>query len=230
METISYDYFSQYFKKTDEELNKPIECNGKVVTIGRDYGCNAMEVAQQLVDKLNTNEMFFGHPRRWQVVDSEVIRAVGKEMKMNLDRVTDLSTPQRKGLVDQLLSAFNEYQPHKELKRAMGGVISAYMERGNVVFVGRGAGFFAEESVNVLNVKLFAPLRYRVRMLMQKEGMSEDKAIELVELMDDKRSRFNEFLSGASELHYDILLDRSRISTNGIVNMLYSTLEEMPEF
>lgn len=225
METLTFDYFQKYFAlPSDKEEEEPIDVKGHIITLTREYGCNAMGIAEGLVKRLNESHIYLGHYKNWKVVNSEVIRQVSKELKMNKELMTEVSTQSKHSFFDKLLGSFDKYSSDADLKKALRGVIASYMQRGNVVFVGRGAGFYAPNHKSIHNIKLEANISYRAKRLMLKEGMSQSEAYDKIDEMDAKRTRFLRFLSGGRESSYSLIINRERLSTSGIVNMLYEAM------
>ncbi|GAA4838448.1 AAA family ATPase [Algivirga pacifica] len=228
MESLTYEYFQHYFE--EEQVNRPpfLKCNGFAVAISRDYGCDAMGVALSLMELLNADKTLSDNHKQWEIVDSEVIRQVGKELKLNTDKVTEISTA-NPGVIDQILKAFDAYDKDEALFKALRGVIDAYMQRGNVIFVGRGAGFYGQKIPNVLNVRLVGDLEYRIHALAQKQNITLDESRKTIREQGAKRERFIQMLSGETDVHYDLVMDREVFTTVGTAHFLKEALKAKKE-
>jgi CMP/dCMP kinase len=92
--------------------------------------------------------------------------------------------------------------------------IRAFGEQGNVVIVGRGAGIVLAHHSHVLSVMLRAPLEYRLRRVMQEEGVERDDALRQIQKVDTWQTRYIEQSYGVQwddASLYHLLLDTGKV-------------------
>src|SRR5438046_16793 len=161
----------------------------RVITIEREYGCGAGEIAGQLASRLG-----------WKLWDRELTAEIARvanvepsSVSMCEERVD--STFQRlvkvfwRGSYER--SANLEHQPFGPDRMVEVGehVMKDIAERGNCVIVGRGAPYFLRERDDAFHVFLYAPRAEKLRRLHE-IGRSQREAEELVDTIDQDRIIF----------------------------------------
>ena len=56
-------------------------------------------------------------------------------------------------------------------------VINSLASRGNTVIVGRGGQAILKDKVNVLHVRIIAPVTIRAERIMKSEGLTQEEAV-----------------------------------------------------
>ncbi len=96
--------------------------------------------------------------------------------------------------------------------------ILALARHGNIVIVGRCGFAVLKDYVDVLNVRLQAPLPSRIRRFMERENIADsDKAEATVKEGDKVRSAFVETFYGArwdAADAFDVVIDTDKVSAN----------------
>lgn len=168
----------------------------RVITIEREYGCGAGQIARQLASKLG-----------WKLWDQELTAEIARianvdpsAASMCEERVD--STFQRlvkvfwRGSYER--SAHLEHQPFGPDRMVEVGeeVMRDIADRGNCVIVGRGAPYFLRERPDVFSVFMYAPRAEKLRRI-QEQGRSLDDAEDLVDTVDRERILFVKHYFGA---------------------------------
>jgi cytidylate kinase len=162
----------------------------RILTIEREYGCGAAEIARQLAERLGwklwdqkiTEEIAaLAHVDRAQVerhgerLDSPIYRLAKVFWRGSYERALPLDDS-RAFDCDFMVSTMEK--------------ISARIAReGNAVVVGRGAPYFLRGRDDHFCVFLYAPRAEKIRRLVA-SGQSEEEAEELVDTVDDERRAF----------------------------------------
>lgn len=168
----------------------------RVITIEREYGCGAGQIARQLASKLG-----------WKLWDQELTAEIARianvdpsAASMCEERVD--STFQRlvkvfwRGSYER--SAHLEHQPFGPDRMVEVGeeVMRDIADLGNCVIVGRGAPYFLRERPDVFSVFMYAPRAEKLRRI-QEQGRSLDDAEDLVDTVDRERILFVKHYFGA---------------------------------
>ncbi|OHX66552.1 cytidylate kinase-like family protein [Flammeovirga pacifica] len=198
---------------------------GVIITISREYGSAVRKVGQMLVNKLNKEEIGFDllH-KKWILIDTSIVRDLSKELSLEYKDIAKYVPQEKKGLVEQLIHSFspsyNKLDGH--LDHALEAVLNAYFERGNVVILGRGAGFYAQELSNALRIKINSTFQFRIAQIMDNHGLSYQDA--KLKMLKNAKLR-NDFLDhvhkGKSE-SYTTVIDRSRLDDRTLADYLMS--------
>ena len=168
----------------------------RVITVEREYGCGAGEIAAQLASHLG-----------WKLWDrdltAEIARVANVEpssVSMCEERVD--STFQRlvkvfwRGSYER--SMHMDHQPFGPDRMVEVGaeVMKEIAERGNCVIVGRGAPYFLRERDDTFHVFMYACRAEKVRRL-QDLGKTRHDAEDLVDTVDRERILFVKHYFGA---------------------------------
>ncbi|AZQ63233.1 cytidylate kinase-like family protein [Flammeovirga pectinis] len=226
METNVY---TQLIKNLEYEfthsVSKKAQSEGTIITLSRDYGSGIKKVGEQLVKYLNKNEVGFNLLKKeWRLIDTTVIRDLSKELSLEYKLIEEYVPFEKKGIIEQLIHSFGPSYNKLDgkLSSTLKTIVHAYFERGNVVILGRGAGFFAEELDNALKIKVNSTMQFRIGHLMKAHNLNFDDA--KMKMLENSKLR-NDFLEhiqkGQTE-HYDTVIDRSRLDDATLTDYLYS--------
>lgn len=112
---------------------------------------------------------------------------------------------------------------------------SALAERalqGNFVYHGLAGHFLLHNVPNVLKIRLVAPLAYRLKSVMEKKQLTEEKAIKYIVNVDEKRKQWTKFLydvDWTDPMLYDLVINLDQISLNTACVMIMDAIDQ-PEF
>ena len=162
----------------------------KVLTIDREYGSGAAEIAQQIADRLGW--------KLWdQLLTSEVARYLECD-SFQVERHEERKDP----LYYRIFKAFlrgsyegSQITPQikmadaENIRRVSEQVVRKAANEGNVVIVGRGSAYYLRDRPDSFHVFVYAPFEEKVRRL-QHTGKSKEEAIELVQTVDRDRADF----------------------------------------
>ena len=109
--------------------------------------------------------------------------------------------------------------PHEKYVACLTRVVLAAARRGHAVFVGRGAQFLLPRQ-EVLAVRIISSPKYRVRQIMEKQGINEADARRHMAEVDEGRRQFVEqfFHHDITDPHlYDLVINVERCGKAGAV-------------
>jgi len=202
-----FDYFDTRHRQTI--MNKPSGSDGPVITISRLTGCDARQVAGQIVNILNRKE----DTKKWRWVDKDIIYDIAKELNTNSERVESFYKGYELSNLSEMIMAFSGgYVSDLSIKKAIRDVVLPMCKEGNIVLVGRGGVSIAQNITNSLHVRLIAPFYWRVENVMRKKEMDLAKAEEFIVDTDEKRhhliTNFLEKKSPNIDYLFDITVNR----------------------
>ena len=162
----------------------------KVLTIEREYGSGAAEIAQKLADGLGW--------KLWdQLLTDEIARRLECERR-DIEQQEERRDPLHYRLFKAFLRGSFEGSmnaPRMKIADAEGirqiteKLVRAAGSEGNCVIVGRGSAYYLHDLPDAFHIFIFAPFEEKVRRL-QKEGKSEEEAIQLASTVDQDRAAF----------------------------------------
>lgn len=177
-----------------------------IITISRGSCRRASEIAERLAKKLG-----------YECVAREILLKASKEFNI----------PEVK-LVHAIQDAPSIFDHLKDGKRKYTAFIREafleYIKKDNVVYHGFAGHFFTRDIPNILKVRIIANIEYRIKVVMEQENISEEKARKLIYNIDVERRKWSMYLYGidtnATEL-YDLVLQIDNLGLDDAVDFIY---------
>jgi cytidylate kinase len=162
----------------------------RIITIEREYGCGAGQIACQLAQRLG-----------WKLWDHALTEEIAKMANVEcaaVERCEERADSTFRRLVNSFLRG--SYESHMSAPGrepfntdrfvTVGQQVMENVARtGNGVIVGRGAPYFLRERSDVFHVFLYAPFPEKVRRL-RSLGKSQQEAEQLLDNIDRERIEF----------------------------------------
>jgi cytidylate kinase len=219
------DYFNRRYavdlKKEPEHFRKK---PGPFITISRETGCGANEVARALVDFLKKQ-----HSVKWKLINKEIIYQAAHRLQVDPKRVYEVIESEERTVVHEIIDALatRYYKNDRVVRKNVADILKFDARQGFVVIVGRGGVAVTKEIPNGLHIKLVAPLEWRVQQIRERKKMDRKEAERYIMESDQKRIHLLEQLSGkpVEQLFFDLIVNRERFSVDQTVRLLYQTME-----
>ena len=195
--------------------------NRMIITIGREYGSGGRELGEMLAKRLNI-----------AYYDKEILTRAAQESGI-CEEV--MEAHDEKGALRSLLGAgtigsamsgigYNMQIPmNQRIFQAQFDAITQLAQEGPCVFVGRCADYVLRGLPNVTHVFIYASPEHKTERIMRVEGVSEDKAREMIRKTDKQRkSYYNFFADGNWGLrsNYDLMLRTDGHSLEELVELI----------
>ncbi len=196
------------------------------VAISREFGCEALPLAQQLVQTLNER----GHPSiPWVSYDRELLDKVAEELHMQRD-VLDMLDGERRDEMSELFdNIINRKVADAVVVRKLAELIRTLAIHGHAVLVGRGSWFVTQDLRNGLHIRLVAPREWRIHTIAASRNLSIQEARKVVAEGEKQRNHYlNTFfvLDPEFPFHHDLVIDNSRFNLVQIVAIVFAALSE----
>ena len=177
-----------------------------IITISRGSYSRGKEIAEKLAEKLE-----------YECISREVLLKASK----------DFNVPEVK-LLHAIQDAPSVFDRVKDGKRKYTAFIREafleYIQRDNVVYDGFAGHFFTREIPNILKVRIIANLDYRIKVVMDRENISEENALKVIYRLDVERRKWSMYLYGidtnSTEL-YDMVLQIDSLGVDDAVDFLF---------
>jgi cytidylate kinase len=190
-----------------------------IVTISRQFGAGGSSVAAVVAAALGAD-----------VLDKKLIEEVAARLALRPSEV-EAQEERPRAFLERLLRSFSTlepgmgagwvppypdplFDPRKEIIHLTEQLIHEAAAGGNVVIVGRGAGFVLRENPAVFRVFLRAPEAVRIRTLMDRLGLTEAEAKRKMHETDSNRAAYIHQLYGhdwCDVEEYDLIVNTGRI-------------------
>jgi cytidylate kinase len=162
----------------------------KVLTIEREYGSGANEIARKVAEHMGW--------KLWdQLLTSEIARRMACD-SLHVERHEERRDPLYyrlfksflRGSFEGSLNAPNLKMADADSIRAVTEkVVTAAAKEGNCVIVGRGSAYYLHDRPDAFHVFVYASFEEKVRRLRE-IGKSEQEAVQLAETVDLDRAAF----------------------------------------
>ncbi len=167
----------------------------RIITIEREYGSGAAEIAHKLADQLG-----------WKLWDQHLTSQIARAANCQLSAI-EQREERRDPLYYRLLKSFTRGSYEGSMKvdpvmldplssldsdsivRITRRVVEKAANEGNCVIVGRGSQHFLQDRHDTLRFFLYAPSQDKIRRLVA-QGTRQAEAEDLVERVDRERAAF----------------------------------------
>jgi len=218
------DYFDDRYRES--VLNKPPDEDGPVITISRQTGCDARQVAENVVSKLNSK---YG-TTKWKWIDKDIIYKIAEELHTDALRVENFYKGIELSNVSEMIMAFSgNFVSDLRVKKAIKDVVLTMCKEGFIVLVGRAGVSIAQEIKDALHIRLVAPFYWRVENVMKKKNIDIEPAEEFVVDTDEKRYNVILTFLDKKPLNIDYLFDSAINRKSFTINETADLIVEMYE-
>lgn len=199
-----------------------------IITIGRQTGSGGSVVGEKLAKRLNI-----------PYYDRELLARAAKDSGMSeklFERHDE--QPTRSLLYSLATSSFSVGFPQNysdmpldhKIFLAQFDAIRKIAEEGPCVIVGRCADYALEERGDLLTVFIRASRDDRIRRIMEKNHLTEEKAQSFIKKNDKNRANYYDYYSSkrwSSAESYDLCLNSSLFGIDGCVDVILDAMEKM---
>ena len=198
-----------------------------VITIGRQFGSGGHEIGQRVAD-------YFGI----KCYDKELLSRAAKESGFCEEMIQNHDERPTNSFLYNLVmdtysfgynsSSFVDMPISQKVFLAQFDTIKKIADEGPCVIVGRCADYALAEYKNCINIFIHANEENKIKRVMEKFDLSEQKAKEMMIKKDKQRQSYYNYYSskkwGRSD-NYDISINSSKLGIEGTVNLLISYIE-----
>lgn len=185
-----------------------------IITISRGSASGGLLLAQRLAERLD-----------YQLVSREDIIQEASTFGFSEER-----------LREAILKPFGFWERFQdERRRYLALVQAALCERAagdRIIYHGNAGHLLLCGISHVLCVRLIAPLAFRLKVVMERQHMTREEAIDYVERMDRQRKEWTRFLYGVDWLDpgfYDLVVNLQTLELEGAADVVLAAVRR-PEF
>lgn len=178
-----------------------------IITISRGSYSRGKEIAEKLSEKLGyqciSREVLLKASRDFDVPEVKLLQAI-QDAPSVLDRLKH----GKKKYIAFIREAFLEQ-----------------IQKDNVIYHGLAGQFFTSDLPNILKVRITADFNFRIKVVMKRENVSEEKARQILVKIDEERTKWSMFLYGIDTKSpdlYDIILHIDTITVSDAVDILFN--------
>lgn len=165
-----------------------------IITISRQYGSGGRIIGKKLADKL-------GIP----FYDNELITRAAKESGFSEAAFVNAENKATHSLLYSIAMGMNAYGSQEmgysqlslddQIYLAQSNVIHKVAEEGPCVIVGRCADYVLKDKPGVVNIFIWADMDFRIKKVMESDGLTESKAADRIQKIDRGRANYYNYHS-----------------------------------
>lgn len=187
-----------------------------IITISREFGSNAREVARKAASELGIE--FYDKT----LVDMAAERAgISRDSFLDIDQMLDKNT-------DCLLKSFGygsstQFYSDRAVKAQVDVIRDLANKRIPAIFFGRCADYILREYPNHMNVFLYAPVEARIKHMSDTYKLSRLEAEKLIKRVDRQRHNYYKYVTGKNRGDRDnkhIMIDVSAYGADLTADMI----------
>ena len=203
-----------------------------VITISRELGSGGHTIGKKLADRLGVRfcdkELIKELSKRFNLTPSSIERLKSEKKNWLSDFITKLYPMPSAGMLgvdSKFTQEFREDVTTDDIFKAEVEILKGFAEMGSCVIAGRLGFFVFKDHPNKLNVFITAPAQYRIERIMNKQGLSEEKASKLIDSIDRSRENYIKRYAGVSRYdarNYDLVMNAEGHSEEELADLILS--------
>jgi len=207
---------------------KPKSAKGSrpFVTISREYGSGAYNVAEKLIDIFNKNN---DHEYNWAAYDRNLLEKISNDMGLSESLSQTLTTNARSKMTELFQTTFSTFPPQVAVYRKLAEITRMLAYNGHVVLAGRAANRITRDMGQGFHVRLVAPLSWRVQRLcnLHQYNMkdAEQKILEMDKEIDGFIKEFVKF-DNTDPHNYHLVINMEHITPDQAAKIIADTMKE----
>ncbi|MBU2445448.1 MAG: cytidylate kinase-like family protein [Bacteroidetes bacterium] len=191
--TGSYEKAKQYLESRTKDFSdytstKSVFEQGPCITISRETGSGAGEVAESLIEYLKSRSKT--QSVNWGIFDRNLIEKIIEDHKLPKSVADYLSEDKTSFIRSMMNEIFGIHPSMLNLVHKTTRTILNLARMGNVIIIGRGANLITKRLENVFHVRLVAPLEKRIQTVMKYYDLNDTEAQNFIKKEDQARTRY----------------------------------------
>lgn len=190
------------------------------ITISREFGCQAYPLAEALHGRLN--EKASGETT-WALLDRLLLEEIALKSgyaKAELEYITHVD-PTFQSMITTFMG--REHAEPFEVFSYIRKTVRYFAKAGNSIIVGRGGVCLTQDLANVFHVRLVAPLSFKLGVIMDYLGNTEQEAREHIKARQTERDEFTRHFTkmDLSDPHlYHMILNNEKLSVEEMADII----------
>ena len=206
-----------------------------VITISREVGSGGRTIGRKLAEKLGVRfsdkELIDSLQAKLNLSPKSIEELKGKKKRWMDDFIQMVAPVPMSGLLvngdSDYVSEYNTSLNVNDVFEAEKEILNGIADEGSCVIAGRSGFFVLKDRPNKVDVLITASRENRIARIMSKQGLSRDKAQEVIEKVDNARDNYVLRYTGQSRYdarNYHIVLNMDYLTEDKAVDILMSYL------
>ncbi|PKQ60956.1 hypothetical protein BZG02_17575 [Labilibaculum filiforme] len=224
MDNILLKYMGNRFQPKIVDPRKGMFRGGPVVTISRECGCTAINIANRMAEKLTLKT-----GNRWTCLTKEILEHSAKELNLAPEKIEYVFNSPEKTAWDDIFAALSSkyYQSDRKIKKTISDVIRGFASRGNCIIIGRGGVVLSQNIQRSFHMKLHAPIAWRAAQLQEIYKLSTKEMVDYAMEIDKKREILRNYFNKEplSNTVFDVIYNAKNLSEEMIADASIHLME-----
>ena len=194
-----------------------------IITISREFGCNAREVARKAAAELGV-----------EFYDKDLVDMAAERAGISRDSFLDSEEMLDKN-ADRLLKSFGygsstQFYSDKAVKAQVDIIRDLANKRVSAIFFGRCADYALADEPHCLNIFIRSNMDDRIKRISERLNVTENKAKDIIKKKDKERSSYYNYYTSkkwGDARSYDLCLNTSQISVEDSIELILKYRECM---
>lgn len=213
-------YLNKRMRQNDPKYQPSGTNPGPVICISREVGCGGVNFAKLLAAELEKLSVC----TKWKVISKEILTESARELDMDRGKLRSIMKEGERSFFDEIIAAFNDkrYKSDRKIGKTLADLIRSFAVDGHCIIVGRAGHIFAHDIEKSLLIRLTASKDWRIKQIMEKNGLNLREAIEFIDKTEKERQNFRKYFSesASQEDEFDLTINISRISIPDALSLI----------
>lgn len=193
-----------------------------IITLGRQHGSNGHLIARALAEELG-----------YTCYDKEIVDHAAEDAQFSKEVVDSFDEKRVSpyfAASPHMLGMGESFRLNLQVASAQFDAIRKLAEGGNCVFVGRCADYVLRNRKDLVRVFILAEEEFRVRTVMERKNLSEDRARKLIRQVDKDRASYYRYYTDqlwGEAGNFDLCLNSGRLGVDGAVKVIRAFVESV---
>lgn len=181
-----------------------------IITISRGCCCRGKEVAELVAKKLR-------------------YACISREILLDASEIFHVSELKLRRAINDVPSLLERFTYGKERCLAyIEAALLQFLSEDNIVYHGLAGHFLVRNIPNVLKVRIVADMHERIRLEMERDGVSEDEAEHIIRKKDEQRIKWSNYLYGVDTSDtslYDIVINMKSMEVEDAAEIICAAVK-----
>jgi len=163
---------SSYLREHLDDIVKKKE-PGPYITISRQYGCDGLEFANLLIERLNER----CEENKWKLYHKELLKQLAQDIGL-AEEILEKERVARPSLMKDFLRGLlkSNIPDGYEIRKSITAMVRTVAFEGNAVIIGQGGTAATADLENGISIRIEAPKEWRIARVCLREQLSKDQA------------------------------------------------------
>jgi cytidylate kinase len=204
-----------------------------VITISREVGSGGRTIGRKLAQKLGVRfsdkELINGLQKKLSLDAKSIEEMKGKKKRWLDDFIQMVAPVPTSGLLvdgdSDYISEYNKSRDVNDVFDAEREILNGIADEGSCVIAGRSGFFVLKDRPNKVDIFITASRENRIERIMSKQGISREKAEEVINAVDKARDNYVKRYTGQSRYdtrNYQLVINMDNLTEEKAVDLIIS--------